>query len=66
MSSPKKPRKLPKAESIARTLHQQIGFDRSQAQAIEREKHLRSLMGLPPASPRQETSPDQGSEGADA
>jgi hypothetical protein len=47
MKQQRKPRKLSKAGRIARTLHQQIGFDRSQRDAIKREEHLRSLMGLP-------------------
>jgi hypothetical protein len=59
MSNAKKPRKLPKAERIAALLHQKIAYDRAMSPAAEREKHLRSLMGLP-AAPRPET--DQGQE----
>ena len=47
MSSPKKPRKPPKAERVKRALHQRVQHERSQAQAAARETHLRSLMGLP-------------------
>jgi uncharacterized protein YaiL (DUF2058 family) len=45
----KKPklRKLPKVERVARVLHQRVAHDRSKAAAIERERHLRALMGLP-------------------
>ena len=41
-----KPRKLSKAERIARELRQRVAHDRSKPQTSEREKHLRSLMGL--------------------
>jgi hypothetical protein len=43
----KKPLPLSRAERKAARLHQKIAHERSQRDAIEREKHLRSLMGLP-------------------
>jgi hypothetical protein len=60
MSNPKKPRKLPKAECVRQVLHQRVQHERSQAQAAARDAHLRKLMGLPPASSRQETSRGEG------
>jgi hypothetical protein len=56
MSNAKKPRKLPKAERIARTLHQKIAHARALPSAADREKHLRKLMGLPATPPRQQTN----------
>ena len=47
MSNAKKPPKLPKAQRVARVLHQRVAHDRSKAAAVRRENHLRSLMGLP-------------------
>jgi hypothetical protein len=47
MSNAKKPPKIPKAQRVARVLHQRVAHDRSKAAAIRRENHLRSLMGLP-------------------
>ena len=43
----KKPRKLSKAERIAKELHQRVAHERSAPQTAARENHLRSLMGLP-------------------
>lgn len=42
------PRKLTKAEQTARALRQRVAHDRSKSQAIQRENHLRRLMGLAP------------------
>jgi hypothetical protein len=42
-----KPRKIPKTERAASALRQRVAFDRSTPQGSAREKHLRSLMGLP-------------------
>ena len=47
----KKPRKLPKAERVKRVLHQRVQHERSQAGAVAREAHLRSLLGLPARPP---------------
>jgi hypothetical protein len=47
MKQPRKPRKIPKGERAARALRQRTAFDRSTPQGSAREKHLRSLMGLP-------------------
>jgi hypothetical protein len=42
-----KPRRLSKAERIAKELHQRLAHERSTPQGTARENHLRSLMGLP-------------------
>ena len=49
-----KPRKIPKVERVSRALRQLVADDRSKGAAIERENHLRALMGLPS---RQESRP---------
>jgi hypothetical protein len=47
MSNLKKPRKPSKQERVKQALHQRVQHERSHARAAAREKHLRSLMGLP-------------------
>jgi len=42
-----KPRRIPKAERIAKELHQRLAHERSTPQGSARERHLRELMGLP-------------------
>jgi hypothetical protein len=48
-----KPRKIPKAERIRQALRQRVAYDRILPRAIDRENHLRKLMGLP----RREAAP---------
>jgi hypothetical protein len=43
----RKPRRIPKAERVARVLRQRVAYDRSRLQTTTRESYLRSLMGLP-------------------
>jgi hypothetical protein len=43
----KKSLPLSRAQRKAARLHHKIAHERSQCDAIKREKHLRSLMGLP-------------------
>ena len=47
MKRPRKPRKIPKAELVARALRQRVAHDRSKPKSAARESHLRGLMGLP-------------------
>jgi hypothetical protein len=42
-----RPRKIPKAERVARALRQRLAHDRSKPKSAARESHLRDLMGLP-------------------
>lgn len=44
-----KPRKLSKAERMARELRQRVAHERALPRGSARENHLRSLMGLPSA-----------------
>jgi hypothetical protein len=41
-----RPRKIPKAERVARALRQRLAHDRSTPKGSARESHLRGLMGL--------------------